>query len=423
MGKTIAEKILSVKSGQDAKAGDLIVAKVDRIMSHDGNRPLPLKIFEEMGGSKPFHTEGYVLVIDHSAPSPTESISKVHQDMKHFARERGSILYDVGEGICHQLMVEKGFVAPGDLIIGSDSHTCTYGALGAFSTGMGSTDVGICLLSGEQWFKVPETMRVFLRGKLNEGIYAKDLILNLIGRVGSDGANYLAIEFTGEGLTSINMDGRFTIANMLIEMGAKAGFIEVDGITLEYLKGRVKVPISPVYPDRDADYFEVLEVDLSTLEPQVGIPHAVDKVRSIKEVEGQRIEVGFLGTCTNGRLSDLEVTVRILKGRKIDPNVQFLVAPASREVLLQAVRLGYIESLIESGAVLLPPGCGPCAGNHMGIPSDDQVVISTSNRNFKGRMGNPRASIYLASPATVAASVLSGRITDCRPFLRVKDDH
>jgi len=418
VGKTIIEKILSGKSGRDAYAGDIVVANVDLIMGQDGTSPLAIKAFEAMGGEKLFNPDAVNLVIDHSAPSPSESISNLHHLMRSFARKTGCRLYDIGSGVCHQVMLESGRVVPGAVVIGADSHTCTYGALNAFATGVGSTDLAAALITGQMWFKVPPTIKFVCHGVLPAGVYAKDLILYLIGQVTADGATYTAAEFVGEAIAALSMEGRFTIANMAVEMGAKAGLMEADEKTLHWLADAGVEHIKPVSADADAAYAQVLEFEVSQLKPQVARPHRVDSAVDIDKVAGTPIDQGFLGTCTNGRLEDLRVAARILAGRKIKPNVRFIVAPASRKVYLAALREGVLATLVEAGAAVVTPGCGPCVGTHNGVPADGEKVISTANRNFKGRMGNNKAEIYLASPATVAASVLTGEITDPREFLK-----
>jgi 3-isopropylmalate/(R)-2-methylmalate dehydratase large subunit len=418
LGKTIAEKILSKKSGQDAWANDLVLASLDFMMGQDGTAPLAIKVFEEMGGQKVAAPEKVAFVIDHNAPSPVEGVSALHKVMREFAQKHGITLYDVGEGVCHQLLPEKGHVGPGSLVIGADSHTCTYGALNAFSTGVGSTDLAAALISGKMWFKVPETIRFVCHGQLPPGVYAKDLILYLIGQVTADGATYMAAEYAGEAIEALSIEGRFTIANMAVEMGAKAGLMEADEKVWAWLKDNgISGDFEAVKPDPDAHYAAVKEYDVSTLEPQVAKPHRVDNVAPVSEVAGTPIQQAFLGTCTNGRLEDLRIAAQIIKGRKIHPRVRLIVAPASRKVFLEAMNEGIIQQLVEAGAAVVTPGCGPCVGTHNGVPSDGENVISTANRNFRGRMGNRNAFIYLASPATVAASALAGEIADPREFL------
>jgi len=417
VGKTIAEKILSSHSGVDARAGDIVLADVDFVMGQDGTSPLAIKAFREMGGKKVFDPEKVAMVIDHGAPSPNEGTANLHKLMRDFAAEQGSILYDVGEGVCHQLVPERGHVAPGDLVVGADSHTCTYGGLGAFSTGVGSTDLAAALITGKTWLKVPESMKIVCRGHLPSGTYSKDLALYLASKITASGATYMSCEFTGEGVDALGVDARFTLCNMAVEMGAKAGIIAPSGEVLAWVRGRSKRKFHPVFADEDARYADVREFDVSHLAPQVARPHEVDNVCEAHELSGVEINEAFIGTCTNGRLEDLRVAAAILKGKRVNPSVRLIVAPASRRILVEALREGVLETLLNAGAAVLPPGCGPCVGTHAGVPADGEVVISTANRNFKGRMGNSSAQIYLASPATVAASALVGRITDPRRFL------
>lgn len=417
MGKTIAEKIFSRHSGEDVGAGDLVVARLDFIMGQDGTAPLAIRSFREMGGTKIFDPSKVAFIIDHSAPSPNEGVSSLHKLMREFAEETGITLYDIGCGVCHQLVPEQGHVVPGDLVIGADSHTCTYGALNLFSTGVGSTDLAAAMISGKLWFKVPETIRFNCRGAFQPGVFSKDLILYLIGRTTADGATYLAAEFSGEAIASLEVEERFTIANMAIEMGAKAGLMEFDQKVEKWLEGRVSRKPEPVWADEDAKYFDVQEYDVSLLEPQIASPHTVDNVFPVSEKEGLPIQQCYIGTCTNGRLNDLRVAASILAGKKIKEGLRLIVAPSSKTVYLEAMKEGIMQALVEAGAAVVTPGCGPCVGTHNGVPSDGEVVLSTANRNFKGRMGNSNAEIYLASPATVAASALTGKITDPRRYL------
>jgi len=416
LGQTIAEKILSNKSGQDARANDIVIADLDFIMGQDGTSPLAIKAFQEMEGRKVFNPSRIAMVIDHSAPSPLEGVSELHQQMREFAKEQDINFYDIGDGVCHQLLPEQGHVVPGDLVIGADSHTCTYGAINVFSTGVGSTDLAAGIIAGKLWFKVPETFKFVLNGKLPPGVFSKDLILYLIGDVTADGATYMAAEYTGEAIDELSVESRFTISNMAVEMGAKCGLMNADNKVIDWVKKHSRRDFEPVKADPDASYAKVKEYDVSNLEPQVAKPHTVDNVSPISEVIGIPVQQGVIGTCTNGRIEDLRIAAQILKGKKIHKNCRLIVAPSSRQVMLQAMQEGILEMLVEAGAAVVTPGCGPCVGTHNGIPSDGENVISTANRNFKGRMGNNRAFIYLGSPATVAASMLTGKITDPREF-------
>lgn len=415
--KTIAEKILSNHAGRDLKAGDFAICKVDFALGQDGTSSIIIDRFKELK-AKRIKTD-FCMVIDHNVPSSTEGASRVHKRMRQFCQDYKTQLYDIGCGICHQIIPESGHILPGDLVIGADSHTCTYGALGAFSTGVGSTDLAISLATGKNWFKVPPTIKIVITGKIPKGIFAKDIILYIISSLKSDGATYKAIEFEGEVVDKIDMDDRFTICNMIVEMGAKVGFMPQDKKTISWLAKHSprNKKIKPVTTDRAARYEKILEYDISRLKPQVACPHSVDNVSSLDKLKDVRINQAFLGTCTNGRLEDLKIAAAILKSKKIAAGVKFIIAPASRRIFLDALKLGIIDIFIQAGAVVVAPGCGPCVGTHSGIPADGEVVISSANRNFKGRMGNPNAFIYLASPATVAVSAIKGYITDPRPYL------
>lgn len=417
-GKTIAEKIFSAHSGSDAHAGDIVVADVDFVMGQDGTSPLAIKALERMGVSAVFDPKKVAVVMDHSSPSPIEGVSALHTQMREFGKRTGAKVYDIGCGVCHQLIPENGHVVPGDLMVGCDSHTCTYGALNVFSTGVGSTDGAAAMASGKLWFKVPETIKVTYTGELQPGVFSKDLVLYLAGQIGADGATYKALEIGGPVIDALSVDARMTISNMAIEVGAKAGLMKADAKTLAWYEGRGERMPAPVEPDADAVYLSELTLDANKIGPQVAKPHSVDNVSPIEEVAGTPIAQGFLGTCTNGRLEDLGIAANILKGRRVSPDVRFIVAPASRQILLDAIEAGYIQTLVEAGAALVTPGCGPCVGTHNGVPSDGENVISTANRNFKGRMGNSNAFVYLGSPATVAASVITGIITDPRPYFQ-----
>jgi len=432
MAKTIVEKIFSAHSNKDVKAGDVVVSNIDFCFGQDGTSMLVIDAFRNLGAKKVFNKNKFAMVIDHSAPSPNIGVSEVHKKMRDFAREHDVKLFDVGCGVCHEVIPESGLVAPGDLVIGADSHTCTYGALGVFSTGMGSTDVAVALASGKNWFKVPETVKIVLKGKAKKGVHSKDVILYIIGDLGADYCTYKAVEFTGDYIKHLSMDARFTITNMAIEMGAKAGIIEPDSTTIKYMRSLVPrpfrlrqgfggqaslVPRSDLKSDKNAKYLEVLEYDVSKITPQVAKPHTVDNVVAIDKLKDVKIDQAFLGTCTNGRLEDLKIAVSILKNRKVNKNVKFIVAPASKFIFQEALKQGIISKFINVGCCVVAPGCGPCVGTHNGVPAKGEVVISTANRNFKGRMGNPDAFIYLASPITVAASAIEGRISDPRKYI------
>ena len=441
MGKTIAEKILGAHSGMDASAGRIAVCRVDFLMGQDGTSPLAIKAFEEMRGKKVFSPGRIAMVIDHNSPSPSIDVSRLHIMMREFALRQKIKLYDVGCGVCHQVMAEDN-VLPGMLVIGADSHTTTYGALNAFSTGVGSTDLAAAMISGRIWLKVPETVKIIMNGRLKKGVFSKDLILYLIGKIGADGANYRAVEFTGSAISSLSIDSRLTVSNMAVEMGAKAGLMEADAKTEAWLaENRVKESKSQrvkvencsgrihatsfvgqafrlaVKADADARYEKILTFDAGKIGPMIAKPHTVDNVVPLGRVEGQKIDQVVIGTCTNGRFEDLTVAAAILRNKKIHPKLKLIVVPASRRIFLRALKEGIIETFVKSGGAVLNPGCGPCAGTHQGIPADGEVVLSTANRNFKGRMANTCAFIYLSSPATAAASAVAGKITDPRNFL------
>lgn len=417
MQKTIAEKILSAHAGKDLKAGDFAICKIDFAFGQDGTSSIIIDRVREMG-LKDLKTR-FCMVIDHSSPSPSEGVSRVHKKMRDFSRDFKVGLFDIGCGVCHQVIPESGMVLPGDLVLGADSHTCTYGALGIFSTGVGSTDLAVALATGKNWFKVPGTFKIIIKGKVPKGIFAKDIILHIIGSIGANGATYKSVEFSGPVIDQMDIDGRMTMSNMAVEMGAKAGFMACDKKTIEWFKKLLPKnrKINRVSADKDAVYESVMEFDISRLKPLVSIPHNVDTVTAAEKLKTVRIHEAFLGTCTNGRLADLKVAAKMLKNRSVFAGVRFIVAAASREIYLEALKLGLIDIFVKAGAVVVVPGCGPCVGTHNGVPADEEIVISTANRNFKGRMGNPKSFIYLGSPATVVASAIEGRIADCRKYL------
>ncbi|MFC1961711.1 3-isopropylmalate dehydratase large subunit [Chloroflexota bacterium] len=433
MGKTLAEKILSKKSGAEAKAGDIIVAWVDLTFVQDTTGPLTVRQFREAGFKKLARPERTVFFLDHAAPSPNSALSNDHILLRKFAQETGAIAADIGEGVCHQLVAES-FARPGGVIVGADSHTITAGALGAFATGMGSSDVAVAMALGETWFRVPESFQIEISGALPKGVYAKDIILHLIGLLGADGATYKALEFGGETVEKMSVAGRLTIANMAVEAGAKVGLFAADERTRDYLNAQGRgEDYQPLPPDAGAAYERLVKIDAAALEPLVARPHTVDNVVPAWELKNIRIPQVMIGTCTNGRLEDLAVAASILRGKRCHPETRLIasypgrrwtgslhqetrliVCPASRRVMLAAIAAGYLQVLVEAGAVILPPGCGPCLGLHQGVLGDGESCLSTANRNFQGRMGNPDAFIYLASAATAAATALTGVITDPR---------
>jgi 3-isopropylmalate/(R)-2-methylmalate dehydratase large subunit len=414
VGKTLAEKILTKKSAGDACAGDIVISRVDLVFVQDTTGPLTVRQFQAGKFQKLANPQRTALFFDHAAPSPNRQLSNDHKLLRQFAEDTGCLKYDVGSGVCHQLVAEA-LAKPWDVVVGSDSHTVTAGALGAFATGMGSTDVAVIFALGKSWLRVPESFKINVSGKFKPDVGAKDLVLYLIGSIGADGATYKALEFAGEGLKNLSMPDRFTVANMAVEAGAKVGLFPADEITRAYLKsqGREK-DFQPLEADKDAVYEKTIDIDLGSIEPMVAKPHQVDNTAKTKELKGTKIQQVFIGTCTNGRLEDLSIAAGILKGKKHHPDTRLIVAPASSKVLLGAIGAGYIKTLLEAGAVILPPGCGACLGLHQGVLADGESCLSTANRNFKGRMGNPEAFIYLASPATAAASAIKGEITDPR---------
>lgn len=417
VGKTIAERILSDSSGKDARAGDIVLAQVDLAFVQDGTGPLALRQLADSGLKSLASPQRTVLFLDHAAPVPSKELANDHMTLRRFASESGAVLSEVGEGVCHQLVAEA-YASPGQVIVGADSHTVTAGALGAFATGMGSTDVAVAMALGKTWFRVPESFKVTVSGGFPKGVYAKDLILHLIGRLGADGATYRSLEFSGATVDNMSMAQRFTIANMAVEAGAKVGLFPADEVTRRYLDSRGRGDrFRPVVPDADAVYEQSIDIDAASLEPTVSRPHTVDNTAPARELKGTKIAQVVIGTCTNGRLEDIAVAADILKGRKRHPDTRLLVAPASRGVLREAIEAGYVQTLLDAGATFLPPGCGPCVGVHQGVLGNGEACLSTANRNFKGRMGNPNGLIYLASPATAAASAIAGEITDPREFM------
>ena len=417
MKQTIAEKIFTSHLHKPVVAGDIVFSPVDLMMTNDASITTVWEALKKIPNFAVKDPKKLVVILDHYCPSPSQEVSRIHQEIKAFVEKYGCLLYAEGEGVCHQLIPEKGHVLPGQLVIGSDSHTTTYGALNALAAGVGSTDLALAIHYGLLWFMVPPSSKIEIKGTIPHGVYAKDIILHIIGRITSRGANYQSIEFSGDALPSISMEGRLTICNMVAEMGAKAGIMPGDEICRLWLKRKGIMNLTPVAPDLDADYAARHSFDISMLEPQIACPHQVDNVCPISGVQGEGIGMAFLGTCTNGRLEDLATAAKILKGRRIHPQVTLVITPASREVTVEACAKGYLRTLLESGGMLNAPGCGPCVGALGGIPGDGVNVISTANRNFLGRMGNTKANIYLSSPATLAASCITGKITDPREFL------
>jgi len=417
MPQTFAQKILALKSGRRiVNAGEIVTVQPDHLLMHDNTSAIVDKIQEDLKYYGVVSRDLPVIVLDHVIPAASEKHAAVHQKIRQFVRDhRIRHFYDIGEGICHQIVFEKHLALPGRLIVGSDSHTCSYGAAGAFATGIDRTEAAALLLSGDMWLKVPPTIKITLRGALKPPVSAKDLILAIIGELGADGANYMAVEFHGD-IENLSMEERFTISNMGVEMGAKIAVFPTDAVATTYFKTR-NIPsdfIHPVWADPDAEYIRDHTYDLEHIEPVVALPHAVDNIHPVGEVEGRPVHQCFIGTCTNGRLGDLREAARFLKGKHVSPDTRLLILPASRDVFRQALAENIVEILTAAGAVFLPPGCGPCLGAHQGVLAPGETCLSTSNRNFRGRMGCRDADIILASPATVAASAVHAVVTDPR---------
>jgi len=406
---TISQKILSRASGSDrmAEPGEIVEAEIDYAMSHDGTSVLAIRSFQEMGSERVWDPDRVVVPYDHIVPANNETAADLQREVRGWVREQKiSHFFDCGTGVCHQVFPEQGFALPGTLLVGADSHSCTYGAFGAFGTGVGATDMAEIYSAGRLWFRVPETIGVKVVGRLAPFVSAKDIALQVIGDLGADGATYKAVEYIGPAIEGLSISGRMTLCNLGVEMGAKAAIVPPDDKTDDWLHGRARQPYTKVFSDPDS-YQQQYDYDITELEPQVAAPFRVDNVRPVSELAGLEIDQAFIGTCTNGRLEDLEAAARILKGKRV--RARTLVIPASREVLLDALKKGIIQTLVEAGAMIGPPGCGPCLGAHMGVLAEGEVCVSTSNRNFPGRMGKG-GLVYLASPATVAASALQGRL-------------
>jgi 3-isopropylmalate/(R)-2-methylmalate dehydratase large subunit len=414
MGATIVEKIFSSRCGRTVRAGEVVMAPVDGAMIHDITGPLAIRNFFEMGGTKVFDPEKIILLFDHQIPADSIDAAENHVFMRKFARDQGIHNYDIQEGICHQVVLEKGRAGPGEIIVGADSHTCMYGAAGAFATGIGSTDMGFVLKFGALYFRVPETIRVEASGAFQRRVGPKDLILSIAKDIGADGATYQAIEFTGETFSSMPMYGRMTCCNMAIEMGAKAGIVPPDEITYEYMRSRGRSYSVSIGSDPDAGYADRRSYEVSGLPPQVAVPHNVDLAVDVKEVAGIPVDQVFIGSCTNGRFEDLAEAAEVIGDRHFDTSTRVIVIPASRDEYLKSLQAGLIERFVKAGALVEAPCCGPCMGGAFGLLAPGEVSLSTSNRNFRGRQGSTEASVYLCSPATAAASALCGEITDPR---------
>ena len=412
MGQTLAEKIISEHAGKPVKAGELVIANVDVCAVQDGTGPLTVQEFKKLGKDKLKNPERTILFIDHASPSPKKELSNMHTTLRDFSREYGAVLSEVGSGVCHQRLIET-FVNPCEILVGADSHTCTSGALGAFATGMGSTDIAVAMALGKTWLKVPQTFKIEVSGKFNEGICSKDLMLHLIGMIGADGATYRALEFCGDTIDNMEMSERFTLANMAVEAGAKAGLFVADEKTKAYLKehGR-EDKFRSIKPDSDAIYERIIKINAQGIKHTVSCPHTVDNTKTVDELDHIKVDQVYVGTCTNGRIEDMRTVAQILKGNKVKDGVRMLICPASRDIYMKALDEGLIKIFMEANATVLPPGCGPCVGVHAGILADGEVCLTTQNRNFQGRMGNTSGFIYLSSPYVAAYSALRGYITD-----------
>ncbi len=410
----ITEKILAKASGKKSVHPDEIIdAKVDVVMVHDLTGPLAVEAFKKIGTQKVWDNKKVVVVLDHQVPAESVKAAELHKTMRNFSKTQKLVFYEVGRGgICHQVMPENGHVLPGNVIVGADSHTCTYGAFGAFATGIGSTEAAAVMATGKIWFKVPSSIKVHVKGKFKKYVTPKDLILNVIGTLGVDGAIYRAAEFTGSTIRDMSIAGRMTVCNMAVEMGAKNGIIAPDDVTAEFLEGRVKkLPdLKKLQSDKDAEYERTVEFDVSKMEPQVACPSSVDNVKPISEVGNVPIDQAFVGSCTNGRLEDLQIAAKVMKGKKVKDGVRALIIPASQEIWKQADKEGLLKIFADSGAIVCGSACGPCLGGHIGLLAAGETCVSSSNRNFIGRMGSPQANVYLASPAVVAASAIAGKI-------------
>ncbi len=411
MGQTLAEKIISEHSGHDVKPGELVIADVDVSAVQDGTGPLAVQEFKKLGVPALYNPDRSIIFIDHASPSPRKELSNTHKILREFSKEYGAVLSDVGAGVCHQRLAET-FVNPGEILVGADSHTCTSGALGAFATGMGSTDVAVAMALGKTWLKVPQTYKIEVTGYFRKGVCAKDLMIYLIGLIGADGATYKALEFCGDTIQNMSMSERFTLANMAVEAGAKTGLFATDEKTKEFLKSRGREDkFRLIEPDEDAFYERVIKIYAEDIPHTVSCPHTVDNTKTVDELKNVKVNQVFIGTCTNGRMEDLRVAAAILKGKTVNPDVRMLICPASKDIYLQALEEGLIKTFVEANAVILPPGCGPCVGVHAGTLADGEVCLTTQNRNFQGRMGNTDGSIYLASPYVAAYTALNGFIS------------
>lgn len=417
MGKTFAEKILGQKAGKSVVPGEIVEVKPDVAMSHDNTAAIS-KTFKEIGIDQIDDPKRHVIVLDHCVPAANDKFAQNHKDIRAFvAEQKIPHFYDINRGICHQVLPEEGFALPGYLMVGSDSHSTTYGAFGALATGIGRSEMAVIFATGKIWLRVPETMKIVIKGQLPRGISSKDVMLKIMGDLSADGGLYKSVWFTGPAIEAMSVSSRMVLTNMAVEFGAKNGYMEPDGKTLAWLEGRARAPFTVVRSDADAEFESVHEFDVSDMEPLVACPHSVDNVKPVTAVKGTRIDQVFFGSCTNARIEDFEIVAAVLQGKKVHPSCRMIVIPASQPVFIEAMARGYIQILAEAGATIVNSGCGPCMGNHEGILAPGERVLSTSNRNFKGRFGNKESEIYLSSPLTAAASALTGEISDFREIV------
>lgn len=417
MDKTFVENIIGRKTAKEVNTGDIVEVEPDLCMSHD-NAGLVIKKFREIGKKDVWDKEKLFIVLDHRAPSESIKTANEHKLIRDFVIEQGiDNFLDIGAGICHQVVIEKPYILPGQIGIGTDSHTTSYGCIGAFSTGIGATEMASVWATGRIWFKIPQTYHVNIEGKYPLGVFSKDVILHIVGDIGCDGAIYKSIEFYGSTVDKMSISDRFVLSNLSMEMGAKSAVTPFDRTTEEYIRNKGIFTFEPIFANGDAEYEKSFEYDISNLEPQVAFPHSVDNVKPVTEAKDIKINQVFIGSCTNGRMDDMEITAKILEGKNIHKNVRLIICPASREIYSMAIKRGFFDIFLKAGAVIINPGCGPCLGAHQGIIGDGEVALTTTNRNFKGRMGSTKGFVYLSSPATAAASAVKGKISDPRQFL------
>ena len=412
MPATIAEKILAMKAGKsEVVPGEIVTVEPDLAMSHD-NAGLVIKQFKQIGVDRVWNPDKIVIPLDHRAPAESEKTATAHKSIREFVKEQKiKYFYDIKEGICHQVIVEKAHVLPGQLAVGTDSHTTSYGCLGAISSGIGATEMAAIWATGKIWLRVPDTLKIYVTGKFADNVFAKDLILHIAGKLTSEGANYRSMEFYGDTIDRMSVSERFTLTNLSMELGAKFAITPFDSVVEDYLKDKTDKPFTPVYADSDAEYLSTYNFDVTNLKPQLAVPHHVDNIKDAEEYAGMKIDQVVIGSCTNGRLDDLEIAVKFMDGKSVHPDVRLLVIPASKSIYLQAIEKGLISKFVEAGAVILNPGCGPCLGAHQGILAAGEKCLATTNRNFKGRMGSTEAEVYLSSPAVAAASAVMGELT------------